>query len=112
MLADCALSLYECMFEVWSVFTNLMYTVQRAVGVQIVHAPRTVLLTNSKYARNIYISFEERSPQISSIRALRLSENVSLSTSMTAHNRCFCSMYLKEWSEEVQYLACAKMYHV
>ena len=35
-----------------------------------------------------------------------------LSTSMTAHNHCLCSMYLKEWSEEVQYLDCAKMYHV
>ena len=110
MLADCALSLYECMLVVWSVFTNLMCTVQRALEVQIVHATRTVLLTNSKYrsCTEYIFFFEERSPQISSIRALRLSENVS----MTAHNRCFCSMYLKEWSEEVQYLACAKMYHV
>ena len=43
MLADCALSLYDWMFVVWSIFTNLMCTVQ------IVHATRTVLLTNSKY---------------------------------------------------------------
>ena len=35
------------------------------------------------------------SPQISSIRDLRLSENVSLSTSMTAHNHCL--MYSNEW---------------
>ena len=78
MLAYCALSLYECMFVVWSVFTNLMCTVQRTLEVQIVHATRTVLLTNSKYRSCTEYIFFLRNvpPQISSIQDLRLSENV------------------------------------
>ena len=71
-------------------------TVQRTLEVQIVHATRTSTCykLQVQVMHGIYIFFEERSPQISSIRDLRLSENVSLSTSMTADNHCL--MYSNE----------------
>ena len=80
-----------CMIVVWSIFTNLMRTVQMALEVQIVHATRTVLLTNSKYRSHQH---EERFPSNLLYSRPTTFRKCFISTSMTAHNHCL--MYSNE----------------